>query len=141
MGKKIVTVRIEIEEIESESNHNGEHVVTLSDYARFFDESSALWTKDSNHNLVFLRVQQTYVNDLLRRRGYVFLNEVYDMLGIPRTKAGQVVGWLYDEGSTMSDNYIDFGIYSDRNKDFVNGLKNTALLDFNVDGCIIDKLQ
>lgn len=112
-----------------------------SDYARFFDEACSGWTKDPELNLMFLKRQQSYANDLLRRRGYLFLNEVYDMLGIPRTKAGQVVGWVYDENCPVGDNYVDFGIYDihrEKCRDFVNGYERTILLDFNPDGNILD---
>ena len=69
------------------------------------------------------------------------MNEVYDMLGIPRTKAGQIVGWIYDEECPNGDNVIDFGIYESNKatRDFVNGYERTILLDFNVDGPILDK--
>lgn len=109
-------------------------------YARFFDQLSPSWNKEPEYNLVFLRCQQNWANDLLKTRGHVFLNEVYDMLGIPRTKAGQVVGWcVSDEG----DNFIDFGIYDnqDRVRDFVNGREGAILLDFNVDGIIHHKIE
>ena len=77
-------------------------------YARFFDELSSSWNPEPEYNNLFLRCQQNYVNDLLNARGHVFLNEVYDRLGIPRSKAGAVVGWtLHGEG----DGYIDFGIF------------------------------
>lgn len=112
-----------------------------SDYARFFDEACSGWTKDPELNLMFLKRQQSYANDLLQRRGYLFLNEVYDMLGIPRTKAGQVVGWVYDENCPVGDNYVDFGIYNihrEKCRDFVNGYERTILLDFNPDGNILD---
>lgn len=112
-----------------------------SDYARFFDEACSGWTKDPELNLMFLKRQQSYANDLLQRRGYLFLNEVYDMLGIPRTKAGQVVGWVYDENCPVGDNYVDFGIYDihrEKCRDFVNGYERTILLDFNPDGNILD---
>ena len=116
----------------------------VSDFARFFDDGCSGWDKDAEHNLTFLKLQQNYANDLLKRRGYVFLNEVYDMLGIPRTRAGQVVGWYYDEKNPSGDNFIDFGIYDGVNpekaRDFVNGYERTILLDFNVDGPILDKL-
>lgn len=112
-----------------------------SDYARFYDDGCIGWKKDPEANLIFLRRQQDYFNDKLKTVGHVFLNEVYDALGIPRTKAGQVVGWIYDEKNPIGDNYIDFGIY-DTNKtgcrDFVNGYERTILLDFNVDGNILD---
>ena len=113
----------------------------ISDYARFFDDGCTGWDKDSEYNLMFLRHQQNYANELLRCKGYLFLNDVYDMLGIPRTKAGQMVGWIYDENRPNGDNYIDFGIYDvnkPKNMDFVNGYERSILLDFNVDGNILD---
>ena len=113
----------------------------VSEYARFFDDGNTGWTKDPEYNLMYLRRQQDYANDLLRTRGYVFLNEVYDMLGIPRSEAGQSVGWVYDEQKPVGDNCIDFGIYrnTEGNRAFVNGLERTILLDFNVDGSIYNK--
>lgn len=116
---------------------------SISDYARFFDESSSEWKKDSEFNLCFLKARQQYANDLLRTRGYLFLNEVYDMLGIQRTKAGQIVGWIFDEDEPLGDNYVDFGIYNigrQKNRDFVNGYERVILLDFNVDGNILDRI-
>lgn len=112
-----------------------------SDYARFFDEACAGWTKDPELNLIFLKQQQNYANDKLRRQGYLFLNDVYKMLGLNVSKAGQVVGWIYDEAHPNGDNYIDFGIYNvynEANRAFVNGLERNILLDFNVDGNILD---
>lgn len=110
-----------------------------SDYARFFDESCRPWEKDPEFNLTFLRAQEHYANDLLVSRGHLFLNEVYDMLDIPRTKAGQIVGWTYDAKNPVGDNYVDFGIYDiskQEKRDFVNGYERSILLDFNVDGPI-----
>ena len=120
----------------------------ISDYAKFFDEGCNGWTKDPEANLLFLKKQQTYANNRLKANGYLFLNEVYEMLGIPRTKAGQVVGWIYDEKNPVGDNYVDFGIYdtnknsnwANANKDFVNGYERSILLDFNVDGNILNNI-
>lgn len=114
-----------------------------SDYARCFDDGCTGWDKDSEVNLLFLKHQQNYANELLRSNGYLFLNDVYDMLGIPRTKAGQVVGWIYDEDNPnhKGDNFVDFGIYDlhrQANRDFVNGYERVIWLDFNVDGNILD---
>ena len=116
---------------------------TYSDYARFFDDGCAGWQKDAELNLVFLKQQQNWANDLLKRKGHLFLNEVYDMLGIPRTKAGQIVGWIYDEDHPNGDNFVDFGIYDmnrEKVRDFVNGYERTILLDFNVDGNILNMI-
>ena len=110
-----------------------------SDYARFFDASCTGWEKNAEYNLMFLKQQQNHANDLLKKRGHLFLNEVYDMLGFDRTEAGQYVGWLYDEKFPNGDNFVDFGIYDmdkERNRAFVNGHEPVILLDFNVDGKI-----
>jgi hypothetical protein len=109
-----------------------------SPYAKFFDQMSQHWSKEADYNLMFLKTQQNYANDLLRARGHVFLNEIYDMLDIPRTQAGQMVGWVV---SKNGDNFIDFGMYdhyNDRAQMFVNGHEHSILLDFNVDGVIYD---
>ena len=108
-----------------------------SDYARFFDEFSPNWQNDPEYNLMFLKAQQQYANDLLRAKGRLFLNEVYDLLGLERSKAGQVVGWVYDPENPKGDNFVDFGIYNvceDRVIAFMNGEEPSILLDFNVDG-------
>ena len=108
-------------------------------YARFFDESSPEWMKDPEYNLMFLKCKQEIANSILHSRGYIFLNEVYDMLGLPMTQAGQLVGWIKGAG----DDYVDFGLYNgmkEKVRDFVNGYERSILLDFNVDGVIYDKI-
>lgn len=128
--EKIVKKTVEVSELDK-----------YSDYAKFFDEGCAGWSKDPEKNLFFLKRQQDYANEVLKAKGYLFLNDVYEMLGIPRTKAGQVVGWIYDEKNPIGDNIVDFGIYDTNkasNRLFVNGYERTILLDFNVDGNILD---
>lgn len=144
-AKKITEVEIDEETGKEKKVKTNALVVEnptgYSDYARFFDEACPAWEKNSEYNLMFLRAQQQYANDLLQSRGHLFLNEVYDMLGIPRTKAGQVVGWVYSKTDPVGDNFVDFGIYDihrETNRDFVNGYERSILLDFNVDGNIWD---
>ena len=122
----------------------------ISGYARFFekytqdeDGNSILnphWESNNEYNLMFIKAQERYANDLLKAKKRVFLNEVYEMLGLPRTKAGQIVGWVYNPENSKGDNYIDFGLYSDNlsYSDYVNGFDQAILLDFNVDGNIWD---
>ena len=115
-----------------------------SDYARFFDETNPNWQRDAEYNLMFLKLQERYANEKLQKTGYLFLNEVYKMLGMEPSKAGQVVGWVYDEKNPVGDNYIDFGIYDvnkRRAQDFVNGYEKSILLDFNVDGVIWELMK
>jgi hypothetical protein len=122
----------------------------ISQYARFFDESCTQWSDTPGYNMMFLKCQQNYANDLLHSRGHLFLNEVYDMLGIPRSREGIVVGWVKGAG----DDFVDFGIFDANNdgyrtynvcdtvgeerRDFVNGYRKSILLDFNVAGTIYD---
>lgn len=113
----------------------------FSDYARFFDESCIAFTKDPEANLCFLKQRQGEANRRLQHEGYLFLNDVYQMLGLPKTKAGQVVGWVYNEKDPIGDNFVDFGLYNiDREavRNFINGYERAILLDFNVDGNIWD---
>lgn len=113
----------------------------FSDYARFFDESCIAFTKSPEDNLWFLKQRQGEANRRLQHDGYLFLNDVYEMLGLPKTKAGQVVGWVYNEKEPIGDNFVDFGIYDQSReavRDFVNGYERAILLDFNVDGNIWD---
>lgn len=113
-------------------------------YARFYDDGCTGWEKDAEHNLFFLHQQQNYANDLLKAQGYLFLNDVYEMLGIPKTKAGFIVGWIYDEKCPVGDNFVDFGIWNKNDPEarrFVNGKERVILLDFNVDGNILDLMS
>lgn len=113
---------------------------TYSEYSRFFMEGCIGWEKNAEMNLAFLLQQQSYANRKLKAQGYLFLNDVYEMLGIPKTAAGQVVGWVYDDKHPIGDNYVDFGIHdyeNERAQAFVNGWERVILLDFNVDGNIL----
>lgn len=111
-----------------------------SEFARWFDDGCVYWTDNPEYNLLFLRSREEYVNAKLKMKGYLFLNDVYDALGYHRTRIGQEVGWIYDEKNPIGDNYVDFGIYKEANIDFVNGHETKCLLDFNVDGEILDRI-
>lgn len=112
---------------------------TRSPYCVMFDDGNTGWDPDPEITKYFLFQTQNHANDMLKARGYLYLNEVYDMLGAPRTKAGQVVGWIYDEKNPIGDNFVSFGldnIYDPCLRDFINGYEKVVLLDFNVDGNI-----
>lgn len=121
----------------------------ISDYAKFFtyDNEQFQWqdaqhhTPDWDANIRFLNCQQAYANQKLELQGYLFLNDVYDMLGLPRTKAGQVVGWIFDPENKNIDSNVSFGVFNPINHRTINGYEEECiLLDFNVDGPIIDKI-
>lgn len=107
-----------------------------SEFAKCFDEYCLGWTKDPEYNLTWLRAKQAEATNKLQSNGYLILNDVYEMLGFPKTNAGMVVGWIYDDKNPVGDNYVDFGLYEFTAKDFVNGRERSVWLDFNVDGNI-----
>lgn len=109
-----------------------------SQYAKFFDESNRNWRNSSEANLTFLRCAQEWCNHVLRIDGHIFLNQVYERIGLPHTSAGAIVGWVMGEGN---QNHVSFGIFdgcSEASRNFVNGYETNILLDFNVDGIIYD---
>lgn len=143
----------EIEEVTTDENGNAvitKNVVEYADitgcsmYARFFDELSSYYEKDAEYNLMFLRRMEQTANDLFESRGHLFVNEVYDMLDIPRSRAGQTDGWVWKKGASLAENRISFGLDNVHNqsvRQFVNGHEKAVLLDFpNVETNILDKV-
>ena len=107
---------------------------TLSEYGRIFNSDNPYWSKDIRTNLIYLRARQSYLNDVLKARGHLTLNDVYDVLGFPRTSKGLVVGWVYEEDNKFGDNYVDFGIVTSECND------SSIPIEFNVDGIIFDRI-
>lgn len=110
-------------------------------YAKLFGQDySSSWNPIPEYNLMFLKCQQNYLNDLLQSRGHVYLNEAYSNLGLPHTKEGAVVGWVKGQG----DDYVDFGLFNrdmePQHFDFFTGREDAIWLDFNVDGVMYDKI-
>lgn len=126
----------------------------VSMYARVFEEQqyntadgtytgSSQWSNNADYNVTNLILKNGWANDQLRARGYLFLNDVYEELGFPRTKAGQLVGWLWRGNG---DQYVSFGPEIDalmrkmpRPMAYRDG--NSFLLDFNVDGVILENID
>lgn len=115
-----------------------------SPYSIVFDDGNTGWDKDPELTKYFLIQQQNWANELLKERGHLFLNEVYDMLGAKRTAMGQIAGWVYDENNPDVDNFVDFGmfdIHNPKTRDFINGRERVIILDFNVDGNILELIK
>ena len=116
---------------------------TIDDFSRIFYEGNIGWDPDPQYTLMFLKKQQMIATERLERDGFLFLNDVYEMLGFNRTKEGQIVGWIYDKKNPIGDNLVDFGIYdlhNDQKIKFVNGDERAILLEFNHDGNILEKM-
>lgn len=107
-----------------------------SDYAVYFDSKSRNYETNPDYNRMFLKAQQAFANDKLQTRGHLFLNEVLDDLDLPRTPAGQIVGWTKDG----PDGYVNFRIV-EVDRETEDGRHEPALLlDFNVEGNIWEKM-
>lgn len=139
-----ITITIKIDENEVVTSKtkmtDEESKMSVSRYARFFDESNTNWCINKpEYNLMFLRSVQQWANDALVTRRKLYLNEVYDALGMEKTEAGQFVGWVYnkDDPTHVGDNHVDFGI-QDLTPSKIKRAKS-ILLDFNVDGVVVGK--
>lgn len=107
-----------------------------SDYAVYFDSKSRNYETNPDYNHMFLKAQQAFANDKLQTRGHLFLNEVLDDLDLPRTPAGQIVGWTKDG----PDGYVNFRIVEVERETEDGRHEPALLLDFNVEGNIWEKM-
>ena len=113
------------EEVETDPN-------LQSDYAVYFDKKSRNYETNMDYNRMFLKAQQQFANDKLQTRGHIFLNEVLDDLDLPRSPAGQIVGWTTDG----PDGYVNFRILEVERETEDGHHEPALLLDFNVQGDI-----
>ena len=107
-----------------------------SDYVKYFTRSNPNWEKDPAYIRMFLNSQQSYATDLLRAKGHLTLNEVYRILGFNDTKAGMVVGWVYDPKYPTGDNYVEFDVKDLCIMNESGEFEEAYAIDFNVDGNI-----
>lgn len=121
--------------------HDGK---TDDPYTFLFDENNAptTWEKDPEINRITLLQAQRSCMKKLKTRGYLFLNEALDSIGMRGTQIGQFAGWIYDPTNPDIDSFIDFGIYCDDpiKQAFLKGYEPNIWLHFNCDGNIIDKI-
>ena len=115
----------------------------LSPYSRIItEESSNCWDVNEDYTSENIAAVQLWANRRLERKGHLFLNEVYDQLGLSRTREGSVVGWL--KNSENGDGYVSFGGYDENTyrvpSDDYSRVDTNFILDFNVDGMIWDKI-
>lgn len=112
-------------------------------YGRFFDEVNNPgnnWTKDPIINASFLNHMEILANSLLETRGFLYLNEVYTMVGYEPTWYGGIVGWLRDgklNGIPVAGK-VDFRVQEIHEK---RPRERSYFLDFNCDGVIVDHLR
>ena len=120
-----------------------------SPYAIYFDDlTSNYYEKNENYNNMFFKSIQNYLNDLLRIKGMITLNDALDALGIKwdneefkrLRQAGLVVGWKYEKDNTIGDNRVLLDIIPTNRKLEDGSIISTYIIDFNVDGSIYDRV-
>lgn len=143
----------QIDTIEKDENGNEKVVkktvntATVSERSstsRIFDETCPNWERNAEYNNMFLRQTESWANRKLQENGFLFLNDVYEMLGFQRSQEGQILGWIYDPKDPTCENHVSFGIddIHDENKRlFVNGYEKSIILDFNTDGDILSLMK
>lgn len=108
------------------------------EYSRWFDESCKNYEGNMDYDMLYLRSQQQFANDKLKVDGYLFLSDIYEALGIPRTKMSQTVGWIYKPNNENGDNFVDFGLMELYREIEDGSYKKGIFMNFNVDGPILD---
>lgn len=114
--------------------------LNASGYVKYFTRSNPYWEEDSSYVEMFLRSQQNYANDKLKATGHLTLNDVYDMLGFHDSKAGMIVGWIYDLDHPNGDNYVEFDVKKVNLPNEQGGYEEAYAIDFNVDGNIYNEM-
>lgn len=134
------TVDAEVEYEDKNGRKRTKTVATLDPSSKsalhfMYDANCASWCKDPGYNQNFLDNLQTWFNIILKQRGHITLNDVYDKLLVPRIPEGQVLGWVYQD---LGDNdmYVSFGHQKDG--EFVAGFKRDVMLEFNIHGPILE---
>ena len=136
----------EIEEIDDKGKTKKKKVKVAdpnaeSPYCKYFTRSNPYWEENEDFILYNLSMKQSMLNDKLRAKGHMTLNEVYAALGFHETQAGMVCGWIYDTKNPNGDNYIEFNIKEVYLPNEYTGTPEKAYsIDFNVDGNIYYKL-
>jgi len=143
------TSEAEVTATDSEGNETKKEMIAdtqqESTYTRWFNDTNIHWQHDPSYNLWFLRTRQSLANKQLQANGFIFLRDVYEMLGFPQTPDSIVVGWLWNskEDDPIGDNYVDFRLDNPINKSagrIVNGNLQGYLIDPNVQGTMYNRI-
>lgn len=118
----------------------------ISPYAVIIDSSHKDWSRDTHMMGYYFKARQSQLTNTLRAKGHLFLNEVYDTLGVPRTSIGAVAGWIFDQREPYGDDYVDFRLQTvyravpGEDGDPAS-YEPVYIFDFNVKGNILDKIE
>lgn len=111
-----------------------------NEFSQFFCEGNPNHSKDAEFNKMFILRQMDYANERLAAEGYLFLNDVYAMLGMDKTRAGASFGWIYNKDIIKQIDFNIFDVHDEAKRRFVNGLERNILVDFLGVEPILDKV-
>lgn len=94
-------------------------------YSVVFDSSHNDWSDNKQNNLVYFQGKQDLANELNQTKGHILLNEVFDILGFPRTNIGSQVGWLYTDEIIFR----------------IRDCRTYYIINFEVTGYVFDKIE
>ena len=134
------TVQEEIEYVDKQGKTRTKEITALDASSAaaltlYYDKDCGSWVKHPGYNQNTLDGIEVWANTLLQKQGHLFLNELYDLLKVPHTKEGAILGWVHKDYGN-NDTFITLGHGSDT--DFVNGFKTDVMLEFNIHGPILD---
>lgn len=101
-----------------------------SPYSAIFDDNNHNFQESATFNEHFFRIQGEILTNKLRAQGHLFLNEVYDRLGLPRTVTGQQCGWAINH--PQSDDFVEIKAIP------MHDYHGSYMLDFNVAGHVLN---
>ena len=81
-----------------------------------FDSNNHNWENSREYNVVFLMTVERYLNDIIRHRGYVYLNEIYEKLNV-RWNPGDENPCIKNDMCRLA--YIQFEILDKPNNSFL----------------------
>lgn len=127
------------------SNYDG-----YSQFARLFDECNDLYQKNivningkepsyGVYNLNLIANLEKEANKQLRERGYLTINDVYELLHFEQIKAGRDAGWIWDpnDPTCRNNTHINFGTFRGKDEEDMRamylGIERAFILDFNID--------
>lgn len=73
----------------------------------WFKESGEYASDDSAYNAAFVRNASEVIDAKYARRGWISLNEVLDILGCERTRAGAAMGWTMSDPFTIATDIVN----------------------------------
>lgn len=95
----------------------------------FTKESVLAMKEDLDYDKAFLKNVEKFANEVLRNKGYIFLNEVLNNLGIKPVKRGQLDGWIYDELNSEKKDVIKFKVKVENGEIILNLNEEKDIID------------